>query len=160
MSNQKKILFIGAALFIVLLITLMYLSRLASPSPVPGVATTPTQVPTEETPLPTNDPLITSTVIFETPPTIIPKDTFDKALHEALKQEELTNRPDITISNQTPYSTDRFIVTTDFVDEQGGYYAITVSKVVEDDVKKEAEDWFKSLGLTDKAIAKLKITYK
>jgi len=159
MSIQKKILAIGAGLLAILLVTLAYLSRPTSPAPIPKISTVPTQVPTEA-PTPTDGPQITSSLIFEPLPTIIPKDTFDKKLHDALKQEELTNRPDITISNLTPYSTDRFIVTTDFVDEQGGYFAITVSKVVEEDVKNEVNEWFKSLGLTDQAIARLKVTYR
>ncbi len=159
MNKQKIVLRVGILLFVVLTIVFLYLSRRSTPDQTPEVIVTPTLTPTDA-PIPTVDPQITTTLIFETLPTGKQADTFDKQLHDKLQTEEIIVRPDIVISNQTPYSTDRFIVTTDFVDEQGGYFAVTVSKVVEEDVKSEVNEWFKSLGLTDQAIAKLKVTYR
>ena len=92
-------------------------------------------------------------------PSQVPANTFDKKLAEVLSEDELVNHPDTVISNNTPYSTDRFIVTTNFVDSQGGYFAVKVTSVVEDDIKKEVHDWMLSLGLTEKAISRLQIQY-
>ena len=159
--NKQKILIICALLvFVILLVILFFLSRSKSnPGPVPVVIPTQAPVPTDA-PIPTIEPQVTSSLIFETVPTGKAADTFDKQLHDNLQKQEQIQRPDIVVSNSTPYSTEKFIVTTEFVDELGGYFAVTVTKVVEEDVKKDIHDWLVSLGLTDESIAKLKITYK
>ncbi len=159
MSKQKIILVVGILLFVVLMLVFLYLNRPSTPDQTPVVLVIPTLAPTDA-PIPTVDPQITSTLIFETLPTGQQVDTFDAQLHDKLQKEEMINRPDIVVAKNTPYTTDKIIVVTDFVDEHGGYFAITVSKVVEEDVKNEVNEWFKSLGLTDQAIAKLKVTYR
>ncbi len=160
MNLQKKV-FIGALCTLLFLMVVYLLLSRNKPHPRIDLASlSPTASPTPtDGPIPTIDPSINENTIFELRPSQVPVDTFDKKLSETLKVDEFTNHPDTVVSNNTPYSTNRFIITTEFVDSEGGYFMVKVSSMVVVDIKQEVHDWLLSLGLTEKAISKLKIVY-
>lgn len=162
MSVQKKVILVAICVLLFLICAYLLLSRgHVQPGPTQFAPTIPISSPTPiDEPIPTKDPSINDQTIFELRPSQTPKETYDKNLFEALKKDELENHPDTVISNNTPYSTNRFFVTTDFVDAQGGYFVVKVTSVVEEDIKKEVHEWMLSLGLTEQAISKLTILYE
>ena len=136
----------------ILLIVVMFLMKgrptETSPELDPNRAPSPTSIEVENIPEPTSPPNPTEDY---TPPR-----DFDKEIEEY----QVTNAPDVYLSNKTPHETELFRITSELVDEGEGYFAFTVTILGEQEKSRQSLfDWIISTGLTQAQIETLVITF-
>lgn len=77
------------------------------------------------------------------------------------KEYELSERPDLFLSNNCPYSTPEFEISYTFEKEPEGHFAFTVdTRGNRDQGTRALGQWLRSLGLSEAAISSLDITYR
>lgn len=84
----------------------------------------------------------------------------DQRLYDFVKEKEVFERPDIIVSNSTPYNNNYFLANTEFVQAQpAGYFKLIIYPTTGDESKtdEEVSKWLSSLGLPPESIAKLVI---
>lgn len=111
-----------------------------------------------QTPVPTGPPI-----------TLIPvtgfvnsSEAYDPAFFEFEREQELTNTPDVTVKNNTPYENEDIFVYTEFVKE-GGYFKVwveTKSGRSLSQAKSSFERWLLTLGIPKESFTKLHVEYK
>jgi len=140
---NKKIIIL---LFGVVLVLIIILVSLSFPRSQSSKSTTPSSsiVKASATPIPTFLP--------DTQPTGAAQDE---------KKFQLQNSPDVFLSNQTPYSTKSFSVTSDFKTQPTGHFYFIVTLKSKDSAQDKISflNWLKSLGLSDNQINALDVTY-
>lgn len=94
------------------------------------------------------------------PQTFLP-DT-NPGLNESDQAFQIQNHPDVYLSNQTPFATTQFAISSEFKTDPSGHFAFTlILKGSNKDAAKEAFiDWLISIGLTDDQIGLLDISYR
>ncbi|NTU72823.1 Ig-like domain-containing protein [Candidatus Roizmanbacteria bacterium] len=106
-------------------------------------------------------PYIFSFTTIGPTPTLVPDTSSQEAAQEE-DQFQLKYHPDVYVSNQVPYETNDFKITTEFKSSPRGHFAFTVLLKNTDMEKSKVAlfTWLKSLGLQDIDIKSLDIIYQ
>lgn len=96
------------------------------------------------------------------PTTIGYPDTAPEDYFQAELQKQKKERTDLYVSNQTPFETNIFSVSSDYTVEQPAHFYFTiVSKITDQNrLKQEVDVWLQSLDLTQDQISNLDIRYQ
>lgn len=75
---------------------------------------------------------------------------------------EATQRPDITITNNVPFENEYFVIATEFIQANPGYFRVVVYTKSNDRQKTQEEfvKWVRSLGVPEGSISKLSVEYR
>jgi hypothetical protein len=93
-------------------------------------------------------------------PTLAP-DTTDQNLFKNDDESTKNARPDVFLSNYTPYTSSTFSVASDYKTDPTGHFFFTVTiHGDQNSGRADLTNWMKSLGLTDSQIQSLDITYQ
>lgn len=89
---------------------------------------------------------------------------FDTALFESEKKIEQEERPDIIVTNNTPYANQFFEAYTESVTEGSrGYFRLLIygkNQHTQQTVEKEVRKWLLSLDIPESSLSKLVIEYR
>lgn len=150
-----------SVLLIVLLFTYFLLTQLTPRSRTEVPIPTPSTQAGVPSTLPTKSPTLAEPTPFPSDFYAQMESPFDERLFKAETEYELNERPDVTISNETPYDNDIIMIRTEFVYANPGYYkVIVVGKTDNKTVTKTAfEDWMKTIGIPQSSYSKLVVEY-
>ncbi len=91
-------------------------------------------------------------------PTPLP-DTKDAELLEQQEEDLKAQRPDIYLSNHTPYNGENISVTSTFVTTPSGHFRFTVTSKNTTNVQSDFNVWAQENGLTDAQTSSLDVIY-
>jgi len=163
MDTKKYIIIAGATLLLLIFVYATFLiirqsdqqqNTMNTPTVAPTTSQNsyniPTSTPAPSNPLPANmDPTAAANY-----------SPIDQAFLDQMKRDEIAQRPDVTVSNSTPYNNDYFLANTEFVQAQpAGYFKLIIYPTTgdESEIDEEVNKWLSSLGLPSESIAKLVI---
>ena len=163
MDTRKYIIIAGATLILLIVVYVAFLF-LKQSNPPSNNANVPTGSPTISQNIlniPTSTPAPSNPLPANTDPTAAANySPIDQAFLDQMKRDEIAQRPDVTVSNSTPYNNDYFLANTEFVQAQpAGYFKLIIYPTTgdESEIDEEVNKWLSSLGLPSESIAKLVI---
>jgi hypothetical protein len=110
----------------------------------------------------------TPTLFFQptfTPAPTVPigqsRSKIDEQFYKDYTADEARINPDLTVNNNAPFENDLFRIETQFVIADPGYFKVLVflKKDNQKMAQQEVTKWFKSIGIPDESLEKLKIEY-